>query len=67
MCSHSAPPLIMRLHSAVSWPKSEASTDGDTIALGMLAVAVVVGTVCGQSIHKRLRGKRRSSIDDVGR
>lgn len=37
MCSHSAPPLIMRLHSAVSCPKSEASTDGEIIARGMLA------------------------------
>ena len=35
MCSHSAPPLIMRLHSAVSWPKSEARTEGEMIARGM--------------------------------
>ena len=28
MCSHSAPPSIMRLHSAESCPKSEARTEG---------------------------------------
>lgn len=36
MCSHSAPPLIIRLHSAVSWPKSEARTEGEIIARGMV-------------------------------
>ena len=41
MCSHSAPPLIMRLHSAVSWPKSDASTDGEMIARGIVGSEVV--------------------------
>jgi len=36
MWSHSAPSLIIRSHSAVSFPKSDASTDGDTIARGMI-------------------------------
>ena len=36
MWSHSAPSLIIRWHSAVSFPKSDASTDGDTIARGMI-------------------------------
>jgi hypothetical protein len=35
MCSHSAPPLIILLHSAVNWPKSEARTEGEMIARGM--------------------------------
>jgi hypothetical protein len=35
MCSHSAPSTIMRLHSAVSWPKSEARTEGEMIARGI--------------------------------
>jgi hypothetical protein len=29
ICSHSAPALIMRLHSAVRLPRSDASTEGD--------------------------------------
>lgn len=36
MWSHSAPPLIILLHSAVSWPKSEASTDGAIIGRGIV-------------------------------
>ena len=36
MWSHSAPPLIMRLHSAVSCPKSEASTEGEMMARGIV-------------------------------
>jgi hypothetical protein len=36
MCSHSAPLLIILLHSAVSWPKSDANTEGDIIARGIL-------------------------------
>lgn len=36
ICSHSAPPLIMRLHSSVSRPKSEARTEGEMIARGMM-------------------------------
>ena len=42
MCSHSAPPLIMRLHSAVSWPKSEARTEGEMMARGIVEVQEVV-------------------------
>jgi hypothetical protein len=41
MCSHSAPDLIIRLHSAVNWLKSEASTDGEMIACGMVGEDVV--------------------------
>jgi hypothetical protein len=41
MCSHSAPDLIIRLHSAVSWLKSEARTDGEMIACGMVGEDVV--------------------------
>ena len=40
MCNHSAPFLIIRLHSAESWPKSEASTDGEMIARGMLRISL---------------------------
>ena len=34
MCSQSAPFLIIRVHSAVRLPKSEASTEGATFATG---------------------------------
>jgi hypothetical protein len=40
MCNHSAPPLIILLHSAVSCPKSEARTEGDMIARGMILCQV---------------------------
>lgn len=35
ICSQSAPPSIIRLHSELSLPKSEARTEGETIAFGM--------------------------------
>lgn len=35
MWSHSAPPFIIRLHSAVKLPKSEARTEGEIMARGM--------------------------------
>ena len=41
ICSHSAPPRIIRLHSAVSCPKSDASTEGEMIARGMAVVDAV--------------------------
>jgi len=36
MCSHSAPFLIIRSHSAVSCPKSEARTEGAMTARGIV-------------------------------
>ncbi len=54
MCSHSAPPLIIRLHSAVSWPKSEARTEGEIIARGM--VVRVIDAWSAADGHKLPRG-----------
>jgi hypothetical protein len=58
MCSHSAPDLIIRLHSAVSWLKSEASTDGEMIACGMAGEDMV-------KLPSWDSGDRRSQDADV--
>lgn len=60
MCSHSAPPLIMRLHSAVSWPKSEARTEGEMIARGIAA------GYCGTSLVSSAVGAAVLSVREEG-
>jgi hypothetical protein len=55
MCSHSAPPLIILLHSALSCPKSEARTEGEMIARGMTLYLVVGGGDIGDSLKTGLR------------
>ena len=42
--------MIIRWHSAVSWPKSEARTEGEMIARGIEAVLAV-----NDKVTKRLR------------
>jgi hypothetical protein len=37
ICNHSAPAFIIRVTSALSFPKSEESTDGEMIGSGMLS------------------------------
>lgn len=37
MCNHSAPATIMRVTSADSLPKSEESTEGEMIGVGIFA------------------------------
>ncbi len=67
MCSHSAPPLIIRLHSAVSWPKSEARTEGEMMARGI--VVVCVRRVKPREAHRRpptVHRDRRHHVPDVG-
>ena len=53
ICSHSAPPLIILLHSAVSCPKSEARTEGEMIALGIVVCGCGWWSIVGK-IKKKL-------------
>lgn len=42
MCSQSAPSFIILVHSAVSFPKSEARMEGAILAVGVVILVVVV-------------------------